>query len=234
MNAEPRYNDTYYQNTTSHSQVLDVVDGKTKSLHDFPIPLDWKQLFGNTQPVEIEIGTGKGRFIHEASKQNSHINYIGVERAQKYVLITRDRFIKYLRHKCIDKNTGVFENVRIVWTDANFFLTRYVPVESVKAYHIYFPDPWPKARQQKRRIFRNRDFLSAIARTLNSEGGKLYVATDFAEYFSEIQERLSIYTELKSMQQEESDYSTITTNFERKYLHEGREIFRAIYEKSTV
>lgn len=231
MNAEPRYNEMYYQNTTSHSQVLDVVDGKSESLVELPTPIDWEQLFGNTHPVEIEIGTGKGRFLHEASKQNPHINYIGVERAQKYVEITRDRFVKYLRHNGIDKSIGLFRNVRIVWTDANFFLSRYVPDESVKAYHIYFPDPWPKVRQHKRRIFRNRDFLSAITRTLYSAGGRLYIATDFAEYFSEIQERLSIYTHLESIQHEESKYKTITTNFERKYLHEGREIFRAIYKK---
>ena len=232
MNVEPRYNEFYYQNTTSNSQVLDAVDGNTMSLHDFPIPIVWQQLFGNNHPVEIEIGTGKGRFLLEASKQYPHINYIGVERAQKYALITRDRFVKHLRHNGRDQIQSNFENVRIVWTDASFFITRYVPHESVQAYHIYFPDPWPKARHQKRRLFRNNDFLSAIRRTLNSDGGKLYIATDFADYFGEIQERLSIHSQLKSISHEESDYKHISTNFESKYIHEGREIFRVIYEKS--
>ena len=231
MNAEPRYNDIYYKCTTSHSQIIDPVRGNTISLHDLPSPIDWQMLFGNTQPVEVEIGFGKGRFLLEASKQFSQINYIGVERAKKYVELTRERFVKYMRHFSVDKNSGMFQNVRLAWTDANYFLTRYVPEESVQAYHIYFPDPWPKARQQKRRIFRNTDFLSAITRTLTLEGGKLYVATDYAEYFSEIQERLAELTKLKSVPLSLSGYKHITTNFETKYRLEDRKIYRVVYEK---
>lgn len=232
MNAEPRYNDIYYKCTTSHSQIIHAVQDNAVSLHDLTSPIDWQKLFDNSHPVEIEIGPGKGRFLLEASKQFPKINYIGVERAQKYVEITRERFKKYMRHFSIDKNSGMFENVRLAWTDANFFLTRYVPDESVQAYHIYFPDPWPKARQQKRRIFRNKDFLSAITRTLTLNDGRLYVATDFAEYFSEIQERLADLTSLKSVPLNLSGYEHITTNFEMKYRLEGREIYRAVYEKS--
>ncbi len=232
MNAEPRYNDIYYKCTTSHSQIIHAVQDNAVSLHDLTSPIDWQTLFGNSHPVEIEVGPGKGRFLLEASKQFPQINYIGVERAQKYVEITRERFRKYMRHFSIDRNSGMFGNVRLAWTDANFFLTRYVPDESVQAYHIYFPDPWPKARQQKRRIFRNKDFLSAITRTLTLNDGKLYVVTDFAEYFSEIQERLAQLTMLKPIPLNLSGYEHIATNFEMKYRLEGREIYRAVYEKS--
>lgn len=232
MNAEPRYNDIYYKCTTSHSQMIEAVQDNAVPLHDLPSPIDWQNLFGNTYPVEIEVGPGKGRFLLEASKQFPQINYIGVERAQKYVEITRERFKKYMRHFSIERDSGMFENVRLAWTDANYFLTRYVPDESVQAYHIYFPDPWPKARQQKRRIFRNKDFLSAITRTLISNEGRLYVVTDFAEYFSEIQERLANLTTLKSVPLNSSGYEHISTNFEMKYRSEGRKIYRVVYEKS--
>ncbi len=232
MNSEPRYNDIYYKRTTSHSQIIDAVQDGAISLHGLPSPIDWQKLFGNTHPVEVEIGFGKGRFLLEAAKQFPQINYIGVERAQKYVEVTRERFKKYIRHFSVDKTLGMFENVRLAWTDANYFLTRYVPDESVQAYHIYFPDPWPKARQQKRRIFRNKDFLAAITRTLMLGEGKLYVATDFAEYFSEIQERLADFTTLKSIPLNLSGYEHIATNFEMKYRLEGRKIYRAVYEKS--
>lgn len=229
MNAEPRYNEIFYKKTTNYSKIIDVICDKTTPLQDLSIPINLNTLFGNTFPVEIEIGFGKGRFLLEASRQNPRINYIGVERAQKYVEITHERFEKYIRHYAIDKGSGVFENVRLVWTDANYFLSRYVPEESIQAYHIYFPDPWPKVRQQKRRIFRNREFLSAIMKTLKSNDGKLYVVTDFAEYFSEIQERLGKWTNLQP-----SDfigYENIATNFEIKYEREGREIFRKLYKK---
>lgn len=231
MNAEPRYNDIYYKRTTSHSQIIEVVQDNAVSLHDLPSPIDWQELFGNAYPVEIEVGSGKGRFLLEASKQFPQVNYIGVERAQKYVEITRERFKKCMRHFSIDENSGMFENVRLAWTDANYFLTRYVPDESVHAYHIYFPDPWPKARQQKRRIFRNKDFLTAITRTLTLGGGRLYVTTDFAEYFCEIQDRLADLTTLKSVPLNLSGYEHIATNFELKYRLEGREIYRAVYKK---
>lgn len=230
MNAEPRYNDTFYKNTTNYSKIIDVICDKATSLQDLPTPINMKSLFGNTNPVEIEIGFGKGRFLLEASRQNPRINYIGVERAQKYVEITHVRFEKYIRHFSIDKGSGIFENVRLVWTDANYFLSRYVPEESIQAYHIYFPDPWPKARQQKRRIFRNKEFLSAIMNTLKSNEGRLYVVTDFAEYFSEIQERLTKWTNLQPSS-EYVGYENITTNFEIKYQREGREIYRKLYKK---
>lgn len=229
MNAEPRYNDLYYKNTTNYSKIISVICNEINSLHDFPSPITWQTFFGNTFPVEIEIGFGKGRFLLEASKQNPQINYIGVERAQKYVEITHDRFHKYISHYSVEADSGMFQNVRLAWTDANFFLTRFVPDESVQAYHIYFPDPWPKVRQQKRRIFRNQDFLSAISRTLIPEVGRLNIVTDFAEYFIEIQERIAKGTNLQPIPLELNKH--IETNFEIKYQKDGREIYRIVYEK---
>ncbi len=255
MNEEPRYNHIYYQSTTVHSQLIDIVGETATALSEVQAPIDWHALFGNACPVEIEIGSGKGRFLLEVSKQHPAINYIGIERAQKYVELTRERFQKYMRHneaslhlakappapantqpntpcqRTLGADTPKFTNVRLVWTDATYFLTRYVPTESVQAYHIYFPDPWPKKRQRKRRIFRNQDFLAALARTL-SAGGKLYVVTDYAEYFAELQERISQQSPLQRVTLElPPEEHHIPTNFELKYLAEGRQIYRAVYEK---
>ena len=156
MRENPDYNDIYYQHTTSYSQIIDIVTERVVSLNEVTAPIDWQAFFGNPHPVEIEIGFGKGgRFLLEASKRHPKVNYIGVERAQKYVELTRKRFEKYMRHFGVGKASGTFSNVRLVWTDANYFLTRYVPAASVQAYHIYFPDPWPKKRQRKRRIFKS-------------------------------------------------------------------------------
>ena len=229
MRENPDYNDIYYQNTTTYSQIIDIVTKRVVSLSDLAAPIDWKAFFENSHPVEIEVGFGKGRFLLETSKQHPQVNYIGIERARKYVELTRERFEKYIRHFKVDKASGTFSNVRLVWTDANYFLTRYVPIASVQAYHIYFPDPWPKKRQRKRRIFRNQDFLSALANTLKSDGGRLYIATDYQEYFGEIQERLSQVSVLRPIGKNLGP--DIATNFEMKYTLEGREIYRAVYEK---
>ena len=233
MRENPNYNDLYYQNTTSHSQLIDIIAENTVSLSEVAAPVDWEVLFGNTHPVEIEIGFGKGRFLLEASKRHPEVNYIGIERAQKYVELTRERFEKYMRHFGIDRASGMFSNVRLAWTDANYFLTRYVRAASVQAYHIYFPDPWPRKRQQKRRIFRNQEFLEALTDTLNSENGRLYVVTDYAEYFQEIQERLAQLDRFQLVDAARRPDQDIATNFETKYILEGRTIYRAVYEKSV-
>ncbi|MYB01342.1 tRNA (guanosine(46)-N7)-methyltransferase TrmB [Candidatus Poribacteria bacterium] len=231
MRENPNYTDFYYQNTTSHSQIIDIITECVVPLGEMAAPIDWEALFGNTHPVEIEIGFGKGRFLLEASKRHPKVNYIGVERAQKYVELTRERFEKYIRHFGIDRASGMFSNVRLAWTDANYFLTRYVAAASVQAYHIYFPDPWPRKRQQKRRIFRNQDFLEALTRTLNTENGRLYVVTDYEEYFWEIQERLAGLSVLHPIDANLKPDRDIATNFETKYILEGRPIYRAVYEK---
>ncbi len=233
MNEEPRYNAIYYESTTRHSQLIDIVGETAVSLSEVSAPIDWAAIFGNANPVEIEVGSGKGRFLLEASKRRPDINYVGVERAQKYVEITRERFEKYMRHFAVEKQRGMFDNVRLVWTDANYFLNRYVAAESVQAYHIYFPDPWPKKRQRKRRIFRNPEFLSGVTCTLTADGGRLYVVTDYAEYFLEIQERVRGFTPLRRVEQNLCDDEHIPTNFEMKYVAEGREIYRAVYEKGS-
>ena len=126
MRENPDYNDIYYQNTTIHSQIIDIVTEHAVPLGEFPVPIDWKAFFGNSHPVEIEIGFGKGRFLLEASKRHPGVNYIGVERAQKYVALTQERFKKYMRHFGVDRTSGTFSNVRLAWTDANYFLMRYV------------------------------------------------------------------------------------------------------------
>ena len=62
MRENPNYTDLYYQNTTSHSQIIDIVTEHAVSLSEVAAPIDWEALFGNTLPVEIEIGFGKGTF----------------------------------------------------------------------------------------------------------------------------------------------------------------------------
>jgi len=233
MRENPLYNDIYYQHTTTYSQIIDIYTQRAVPLSKFERPIRWQTIFGNSHPIEIEIGFGKGRFLLEASKRYPKVNYIGVERAQKYVKLTQERFEKYIRHFGINKNQHLFSNVQLAWTDANYFVTRYVPTASIRAYHIYFPDPWHKKRQRKRRLLRNPDFLNALTRTLTLESGKLYIVTDYHEYFQEIQERLARIKSLHSIDARLRPDQDLTTNFETKYLAEGRPIYRSVHEKST-
>lgn len=234
MNEEPRYNETYYKFTQFDSCIIDLDSGEKTSLDDIRPPICWKAIFGNENPVEIEIGCGKGRFLLEAARQHPEINYLGVERAPKYVRRIQQRFQKHIKHTGL--HTGrldgpLFPNVRLAWSDAARFVECYVEEEGVQAYHVYFPDPWPKKRQHKRRLFRNEIWLRSIERSLYSSSGRLYVVTDYGEYFDEIRFRIDQSTRLVESTSMCIQKEHIQSNFEMKYLAEGRKIYRAVFEK---
>lgn len=182
----------------------------------------WDRLFGNGRPVEIEIGCGKGRFIINSAMAYPDINYIGIERALRYFRIMKERVVR----------RGL-TNIRLLRDDAVYFVERFIPDGAVSAYHVYFPDPWPKKRHRKRRLFNPR-FLEEIVRTL-PRGGTLDFATDYVEYYEEILvlldgcDRLAALGEIPGRVRE---LGSDLTNFETKYTAEGREIHRGAYVKS--
>ena len=181
----------------------------------------WDRLFDNARPVEVEIGCGKGRFLINSAMTYPGINYIGIERALRYFRIMKERVVR-----------RELDNVRLLRDDAEYFVERFIPDGSVSAYHIYFPDPWPKKRHRKRRLFNNR-FLAEIERTL-AVGGTLDFATDYDEYYEEIlalleaSDRLCLLEEIPERVRE---LGRDLTNFETKYAAEGRAIHRGAYVK---
>jgi len=224
----------FYRFTQFDSCVIDLEKGAAISLNDINHPICWEEIFENDNPVEVEVGCGRGRFLLEAAKQRPEVNYLGVERAPKYVRRTQERFQKHIKHAATlfgDSEFLSFSNVRLAWSDAAYFVDRYVSDNSVQAYHVYFPDPWPKKRQHKRRLFRSEIWLRGLVRTLHPSGGCLHVATDFGEYFHEIRHRLSQSTTLVEKPSDSVERVHIRTNFEMKYLAQGRKIYRGLYER---
>ncbi len=185
--------------------------------------LDWHRLFGNHNPVEMEIGCGKGRFIIKSARQNPAVNYFGIERAGTYYRILKERALK----------AGV-DNIRLHNGEADYFVRKYVPRPSVQAYHIFFPDPWPKKRHHKRRLVQA-SFVEAARETLVA-GGCIYYATDFEDYF---QQMVAVSRACPGLEEascrvirpEEADPEEAATNYERKYLLQGRTIYKAAYKK---
>ena len=137
-------------------------------------PISWSAIFGNDHPVELEIGSGKGLFLANAATARPDHNFFGIELGKKYARRAADRAAK----------RGL-ANVRVYPGDARHFMTRFVPDASLTALHVYFPDPWWKARHKKRRVFGPPLVLDA-ERTL-IPGSELHVVTDVAEYFGVIQ-----------------------------------------------
>ena len=190
-----------------------------------PAPFDWRAVFGNEHPVEVEIGFGKGLFLVTAAQACPGVNFLGIEVVRKYQLFTATRVAK-----------RDLANVRLAKADARAFLRDCVAPASVQAVHVYFPDPWWKKRHHKRRVFIP-EFVVQCERIL-MPGGHLYAVTDVAEYFQIITELLAGNTRLRPLPppglkepQHDLDY---LTNFERKFRKEGRPIYRAVYERADV
>ena len=210
----------FWEMTQANASLINLREDAEFKLRDMTSPVDWAPLFGNENPIEIEVGCGNGDFLIESSMQHPEINYVGIERSRKYIRRTKERLLK--------RN---ITTVCLVCSDAVYFVGRYVAAGSVKAYHIYFPDPWPKKRHHKRRIFNNEIWMGAMIRTLHPQGGRIHLATDYEEYFYEIRRKLDAVPHLTYIPPDSIETEHIPTNFELKYRAEGRAIYRAVYQK---
>jgi len=187
---------------------------------DVQAPIEWSHLFGNDRPVELEVGSGKGLFLLNAATSDPGCNFLGVELSRKYAQLAGERLAK-----------NRVANARIWRGDARHVLARLVPVASVRAVHVYFPDPWWKKRHKKRRVFT--DSLVADVERALMPGGELRIASDVEEYFGIIKALVAGRARFHEQPAPEPKAPEHTldylSNFERKYRIEGRSIFRASY-----
>lgn len=177
------------------------------------LPLRAVALFGREVAVEIEIGSGKGRFLLEWAAANPETGLLAVERARTYLNLAAERAAR--------RGLG---NVRLVHTTAEDLLFRCLAPASVAAVHVYFPDPWPKKRHHKRRFFRA-DNVARVAEVLRF-GGVLRVKTDHADYAAVIGERLAAEPLLEPAAVDEAFAEVPLSSFEIKYAREQRPVFR--------
>ena len=180
-------------------------------------PIDLRGWFGPDRrdlPLELEIGSGKGTFLVQQAQQVTGVNFIGLEYAREYWRHAADRVRRHhLTH------------VRVGHVEAGFFLRNYVGPGTLHQVHIYFPDPWPKARHHKRRLIQA-DFLRMLRQRVE-DGGRVRIATDHSDYFAWMQEHIAQVRDLWDVEPFETPASAgegelVGSNFERKYRHEGR------------
>ena len=132
-------------------------------------PGTWKEIFGNQNPVQIEIGMGKGKFIHTMAKEHPEINYVGIEKYSSVLL----RAIQKMEQEELP-------NLKFLRMDAEDIAKVFGPGEVDKIY-LNFSDPWPKDRHAKRRL-PSREFLARYDVILK-KSGRLEFKTDNRELF---------------------------------------------------
>jgi tRNA (guanine-N7-)-methyltransferase len=170
-------------------------------------------LFVREAPLEVELGAGRGEFILGRAAAMPERNFLAVELSLPLAQL--------LARRAGDLN---LHNLLIVRADARSMVNLFLPSACVSAYHIYFPDPWPKARHFKRRLF-SPLFVANLCRTL-VPGGLLKVATDVHEYAE------SIFAMVGSQGLNAFKPSALPpSSFARKFIAAGRPIYFRVFAK---
>jgi tRNA (guanine-N7-)-methyltransferase len=175
--------------------------------------LEWRDLFGDAQPVEIEIGCGKGAFLLATARAHPNLNFLGLEIQGRWVRHVEGRLVR-----------ASLANVRVLRADAAMVIRHFVRDASVAAYHVYFPDPWWKRKHAKRRLV-TPDFARELHRTL-IPGGVVWLATDVADRFTWTLEAFAAQP-FAIERLDAREPGSAETNFETKYRREGRPLYYA-------
>lgn len=179
---------------------------------------NWRNIFGNNNPIHIEIGMGKGRFLMDMAKVYPFINYIGIEKYSSVLL----RAIQKM-----EREEQPLSNVRFIRMDAET-IGNVFEMEEVDRIYLNFSDPWPKDRHAKRRL-PSREFLARYDKILKKEG-QLEFKTDNKDLFLFALEEL----EPAGWKAEKISYDlhrdkdmsegNIMTEYEEKFMNKGMRI----------
>ncbi|WP_437185041.1 tRNA (guanosine(46)-N7)-methyltransferase TrmB [Planctomicrobium sp. SH668] len=179
--------------------------------------LNWAEFFGNDNPVEIDVGCGRGLFLYHAAAANPEINYLGIEVDYKEA-----------RRGAMRLKKKGYANARVLGGDVFYAFRKFIDPHSLEAIHVYFPDPWWKRKHRSRRVFN--DQFTDLAAGLIRKGGLLHSWTDVEEYFGVISSLMNHHELFETLPapverapEDDMDYQT---SFERKKRKLGMPIYR--------
>ncbi|EPI04645.1 tRNA (guanine-N(7)-)-methyltransferase [Enterococcus faecalis 13-SD-W-01] len=176
----------------------------------------WSELFGNDQPIHIEIGMGKGQFITGMAKAHPEINYIGVEMQVSVISIALDKLLE-----------EPLPNLKLLHVDGSA-LTNYFADSEIDQIYLNFSDPWPKKRHEKRRLT-FKSFLAVDEQILRPEG-EIHFKTDNQGLFEYSLSSFSQYGMILQrvwLDLHKSDFEgNIMTEYEEKFSSRGQRIYR--------
>ena len=166
----------------------------TNNYDSLPV-LDFEKIFNNKNPINLEIGFGMGDSLAEMASHWTDSNFLGIEVHTPGV----GRILQRIDELNLD-------NLRIFHADAINILEQQIPLSSLNAVYLYFPDPWHKRRHRKRRIV-SRHFIELVYSRL-IEGGLFHLATDIEDYASAMLKNIN-----QSIEQSRQDSNKMNINF---------------------
>ena len=173
----------------------------------------WKKVFNNNNPIHIEIGCGKGKFITSLAQKNKNINYIAIEKVEE---------ILYKTVLKLDKEGSL----RIILGDGNDLL-EYFAEDEIERIYLNFSDPWPKKRHHKRRLTSD-DFLDKYRIVLKNQG-KLILKTDntiLFEYSLNTLNKKWLLENISLDYHPSEEIEDFPTEYEEKFRKKGIRIYR--------
>ena len=178
----------------------------------------WHERFGNQNPIHIEVGTGKGRFVTEMDKLHPEINYIGIELQMSVVVVALDKLI-----------AEDLPNLQLLHVNGGA-LSQYFEKGEVNQVYLNFSDPWPKTRHEKRRLT-SADFIANYESILIPEG-EIHFKTDnqgLFEYSLHSFSKYGMILEQVWLNLHESDFEgNVMTEYEEKFSNRGQRIYRVV------
>ena len=188
----------------------------------------WENVFEKKQPIHIEVGMGKGRFLMDLARLHPEINYVGIEMYDSVLLRALQK-----RHE-LEENGVVYSNLYFMRVDARLLPDIFDKGE-VDKFYLNFSDPWPKARHAKRRLT-SREFLARYDQILVPDG-KVEFKTDnkglFEFSLEEVKEtkwNLDAFT-FDLHHNEEMVKGNVMTEYEEKFSSMGNPICKMVISR---
>lgn len=179
---------------------------------------NWEALFTNSNPIFLEIGTGRGKFITKLASLNPDINYIALEQKQEVLV----QAVRKANDLCLT-------NIRFILGNANY-LTNFFGEKELSRIFLNFVDPWTKKRHAKRRLT-HKQYLD-VYRQLLKENGEMHLKTDneilFEFSLNELADNgLKLKNISLNLYRETEDISShVQTEYEEKFIEQGKPIYR--------
>ena len=180
----------------------------------------WADVFGNQNPLYIEIGMGKGQFLLELARRNPDVNYIGIERYSSVLLRATEKY---------DMLETPLPNIRFICMDATEIEKVFAPGE-VSGIYLNFSDPWPKKRHARRRLT-SKEFFARYDKILAPEG-RVEFKTDNHDLFAFSLEQVEeagwklLYHTWDLHHDEILNQGNVMTEYEAKFSAQGNPIHK--------